>query len=124
MLVVSLTGSMVCYTNSMEEQSIIKHGIYLVSTTILGVLLSFLAHAALEILYINLQESRKVEIVWHKFLGFGGLCALPVWLEYVLLLAGILFGYWLGRVWWRIVYIEHRRWKTRMKSLLDTHSKN
>lgn len=96
----------------MDERQPIKRTIYYCCTVVLGLLLSFLAHAAVEILYIKLQESRHVDIIWHKFLGFAGLCALPMWLEYALLIAGIIFGYWLGTVWWRIVYIEHRRWKS------------
>lgn len=112
---------MVCYTKVyMEAPSRIKHVIYLISTTILGVLLSFLAHAAMEILYITFQESRHIEIIWHKSLGFAGLCALPLLLEYAVLMAGIIFGYWLGVVWWRIVYVERRSWHSWKKSFSQT----
>ncbi len=71
----------------------------------LGLLLSFMIHAAIEIWYINrlLATGRPPQpsSLVHN-------CFLPSSLQIILLLAGLVGGYFLGRIWWRIIYIEHR----------------
>lgn len=86
---------------------LMKHTIYLFFTTVLGVLVSYIAHALIEIWYLRWAQDTEREIVWTKHLGFAS-CALPIWVQYGLLALGLLGGYWSGRTGWRIVYIEHR----------------
>lgn len=76
-----------------------KKTIYLIFSIILGLLLSFILHAGIESLYLKYAK----EITWHHG------CALPHWLSIGLILAGLIGGYFLGRFWWRLVYIKHKR---------------
>lgn len=90
-----------------------KHVVYLIAATVLGILLSFMAHAAIETLYLSLAQRLGTNVTW-----YGG-CALPPVLQIGLLLAGGLGGFLLGRVWWRKVYIERiwaKRYRLRKKS--------
>tara|TARA_B100000676_G_C17901255_1_gene744680 strand:+ start:165 stop:347 length:183 start_codon:yes stop_codon:yes gene_type:complete len=41
--------------------------------------------------------------------------ALPEWLQYVVLVAGAIGGYFLGQHWWTVVYFQRRHWYFRMK---------
>ena len=41
--------------------------------------------------------------------------AIPLWVQYVVLVAGTVGGYFLGQHWWRVVYVERRHWYFRMK---------
>lgn len=86
-----------------------KRAVYLLGTTVLFVLLSFGVHVVLEIAYLRWAERTGHTIHWYT--NFGGLCALPPVVAYGLLALGLLAGPLIGRVWWRWVYIEGRRWK-------------
>jgi hypothetical protein len=79
----------------------LKKAVYLFSSTILGAFLAFLAHAAIEMNYLNWLASRGEAPVF-----YGG-CALHPLLQIALWLAGIIGGWLLGRYWWRKVYVEH-----------------
>jgi hypothetical protein len=83
-----------------------KKIIYIVLAMILGLILSFIAHALIEIFYIN-------NLLEKGFLPesslFNHQCYLPLFLQVFLLLAGLLGGYCLGRFGWRIVYVERKR---------------
>lgn len=92
-----------------------KRPIYLVLTTALGILLSMIAHAALEIEYLNWSERTGRAIHWTKFFGVGW-CALPSVIQYGLVAAGAVGGFLVGRVWWRWVYVEGRHWRFTKKS--------
>jgi len=79
-----------------------KKIIYIFSFTILGILLSFLVHAGIEILYLNLLISD----FQNYSLGFS-------WAEWymihhvgsiVLFFGGVLFGLWQGKYWWVKLY--------------------
>ncbi len=76
---------------------------YLVVCVILGILLSLLVHAGIEALYLTWATSAGKAVVW-----YGG-CALHPMLQFVLVLGGALSGFFLGRFWWRVVYVD-RRW--------------
>ena len=41
--------------------------------------------------------------------------AIPLWVQYVVLVAGTVGGYFLGQHWWRVVYVERRHCYFRMK---------
>jgi len=79
-----------------------KHIIYLISATILGILLSLLAHAGIEAWYLHWAENHNHLVVWH-----GG-CALSWPVQIALPIFGAVGGYFLGRWWWRVVYIEQK----------------
>jgi hypothetical protein len=79
-----------------------KKSIYISLFIVLGILISFLIHGLVEIWYIGflLNDFPKYS------LGFS-------WAQWflihnigtaVLLAAGILFGFWQGKHWWRRIY--------------------
>jgi hypothetical protein len=81
-----------------------KKTVYLLAATILGVLLSLMAHAIIEINYLSWAERHGVII------SFYGACALPPIAQSALWALGAVGGFCLGRFWWRIIYIE-RVWE-------------
>ena len=87
------------------------HTLYLVLWVALGVLLSFVLHALVELWYLASAEKAGTvdSLVWTKYAGLGS-CALPAVVQYGLFGAGLIGGFLLGRVWWRLVYVE-RRWE-------------
>ncbi len=84
-----------------------KKNIYIFLWIILGFLLSMLAHAWAEIWYINNLLSHGSAPV--DFSTFGHYCALPFWVQYSLLLVGLIGGFLAGKFFWRVVYIERKR---------------
>ena len=86
-----------------ENPTKFKHVIYLSACTLLGVLISLLVHAGIEAGYLAWAESSGKQVVWH-----GG-CALYPVIQVGLILLGVIGGFVLGRLWWRLVYIE-RKW--------------
>lgn len=87
-----------------------KRPLYITLTTLLGVILSYGLHAVIELWYLSYAEQQHLTIVWTKHLGLGW-CALPGAVQYGLLALGIIGGWLMGRVWWRWVYVEGRRWR-------------
>lgn len=91
-----------------------KRTIYIISFTVLGVLVQFLAHALLELWYIALLTA--------DFARYGFGLSWDAWFlihhiaTAVLLVGGLFGGYFSGRYWWRIIYIEKKYGKCR-----DTH---
>ncbi len=77
-----------------------KKAVYLTAATVLGVMLSFIAHALIEINYLRSAMSQNLAVPF-----YGG-CALPPALSGVLLLTGVIGGFLLGRFWWRWVYVD------------------
>lgn len=92
------------FFNSPGEPTKIKKTIYLLASTVLGLFLSILAHAAVEINYLHWAESRGQAIF------FYGSCALPPLFQIALWLVGAFGGFFLGQFWWRKIYIE-RCWQ-------------
>ena len=80
-----------------------KKILYLLAWAILGLLLSILAHALIEINYIawSLKHGYIVQ--------FYGNCALPVIIQIMLVVDGVAGGVWLGEFWWEKVYVK-RLW--------------
>lgn len=78
----------------------LKNAVYLLAATILGLLLSFLVHALIEINYLSWMASQNILV------SFFGSCALAPWLQISLWILGAVGGFWLGRFWWRKIYIE------------------
>ena len=86
----------------------IKKVLYIILSALLGLVLSFLAHAFVEMTYLRITPSD--EVVWFTHLGVA-VCALPLWLTMLLLAGGIAGGILLGIYWWHKVYIEHKHWR-------------
>jgi len=82
------------------EPTKFKKVIYLIAATILGLLLSFLVHAFIEINYLHWMASRDILV------SLSGGCALTLWLQIILWISGAVGGFFLGRFWWRKIYIE------------------
>ena len=86
----------------------IKKMAYLATSTILGIFLSFIAHAFIEMAYMrNILDQGKL-------VQFYGGCALPPVVQISLFAIGVVGGFFLGRFWWRKVYIE-RVWAINKK---------
>ncbi|MFC1721850.1 hypothetical protein ACFL0Z_02975 [Patescibacteria group bacterium] len=60
--------------------------------------------------YINQLLAAGEEVSNHAFLGLA-FCALPPSLQYGLLAAGIVGGYFLGQYWWKVVYVKKKKGK-------------
>jgi len=101
------------FLNTPGRATKLKKIIYLTISMILGLLLSFIAHALIEMAYLtgNLNHNQLV-----KF--YGG-CALPPFIQLLLLLIGIGGGLFLGSFWWQKIYVE-RKW---LKKKEDTKLK-
>ena len=91
-----------------------KKYIYIFAWVILGLLLSFITHAVIEIAYINYSFAKGIILVNHTAFGHG-FCVLPTYLQAGLLILGILGGFLAGRFFWRVIYIEKRYRKWRRK---------
>ena len=81
----------------------LKKIVYLIASTILGLLLSLIAHAVIEINYIKWSLSNSKEIV------FYGSCTLTPTLQASIWLIGLILGFFLGLFWWQKIYVE-RLW--------------
>jgi hypothetical protein len=81
----------------------LKKIVYVTASTILGLLLSLIAHAVIEINYIKWLLGNSKEIV------FYGSCTLTPILQASIWLIGLVFGFLLGLFWWQKIYIE-RLW--------------
>jgi dolichol kinase len=79
-----------------------KKTIYIILAAFLGLILSFIAHAVIEIVYLSWAEEHARTVKWVTV--WGGNCALPLWLIYLLPILGIIFGIILGFFWWKKVY--------------------
>ena len=88
-----------------------KKTIYIILTMLLGLLLAEIGHALIEIAYI--KEALRTGVAIQTGSLFGSYCYLPAYFEFILYLAGIIGGYFLGQTWWRIVYVEKRHWRFR-----------
>jgi len=78
----------------------LKKVVYLFATTVLGILLSLITHALIEINYLRWAENNVLTINFY----YG--CAFPLALQISLLIIGAVGGFFLGRFWWRKVYID------------------
>jgi hypothetical protein len=76
---------------------------------VLGFLISMLAHAWIEMWYIDRLLLQGIAPV--NYGVFGHYCALPAWLQYGLALAGVFGGFFAGRHFYYVVYVDKRKWK-------------
>jgi hypothetical protein len=88
------------FSKTLGKPTKFKKIIYLLATIILGLLLSVLVHALVEIQYI-LWALRHSYIV-----SFYGGCALPPLFRTMLWIDGAVGGFWLGHYWWQKIYVQ------------------
>ena len=83
-----------------------KQGIYISLFVLLGVLVSFLMHAGIEIpviyLLVNDFATYSLGLTWDAWYTIHAVGSV------VLLLLGLLVGFQQGRYWWRVIYVERR----------------
>jgi len=83
-----------------------KKIIYVISWVVLMLIISFIAHALIEMRLIDNALATGVTLNLVKLYGVS-VCALPVWLIYLLPLLAIGLGIWAGFFFWQKVYVEH-----------------
>jgi len=88
------------FFNNPGKPTTLKKAVYLAASVVLGLLLSFILHALIEINYLHwlLSKGRVAP-------SYGG-CALPPSLQATLWIIGAVGGLLLGQFWWRKVYVE------------------
>ncbi len=74
-----------------------KKKIYILLTMVLCSLLSYIGHVLVLVGVLHTVAMNPT--------------LLPVWALLTVPVSGIIGGWYLGKVWWRIVYIEHRHWR-------------
>ncbi|MBW6440844.1 hypothetical protein K0B03_02310 [Patescibacteria group bacterium] len=84
-----------------------KKEIYIFLFIILGILLSFLLHALIEISYINLLWTNYER--YGMNLKFSQLYTIHTIGTIIILGVGIIFGFIQGKFWWKKIYIEKMR---------------
>lgn len=94
------------YLKIVGKPTKVKKIIYLISSVILGLILSFDLHALIEIKYLQWAFEQNL------FVKFYGGCALSPILQMALVSFGVIGGFFLGQFWWRKVYVE-RFWEKR-----------
>ncbi|MFC1630268.1 hypothetical protein ACFL06_01920 [Patescibacteria group bacterium] len=79
-----------------------KKKAYIISFTVLGILLQFILHAVLEIWYVNRLltdfSTYNLGFSWNQLFLIHHIGTV------LLLLAGVLFGFWQGNFWWKKIY--------------------
>lgn len=86
-----------------------KKYFYIFSFTVLGVILQLLIHAIIEIWYLDL--------LLKDFGTYGFGFSWRAWFvihhisTVILLVSGIILGFWQGKFWWAKLYLDDRRRK-------------
>jgi len=88
------------------EYEIMKKNFYIFCFTVLGILLQFLIHGLLERWYIILLLKDFAKYSYG--FSWAQLFSVHHALTFILLLIGSLFGFWQGRIWWKIVYENNK----------------
>lgn len=85
-----------------------KRTVYILLVMFLGALLGDIFYDALEIFYLNssIVSGDSPYIAYAR-----SLFSWRPWLEIFFDLMGALGGYYAGKAWWKIIYIEDRRHK-------------
>lgn len=73
---------------------------------ILGILVGFLIHALIEIIYINLLLSDFSK--WGFGLAHSQWFTIHYYYSVITFVLGAGLGLWQGFYWWRIIYVEER----------------
>ena len=84
----------------------IKKIAYITCFIILGILVSFLVHAGIEIPVINLLirdfDTYSLGLTWWQWQMIHDVGTV------VVLILGIIIGYWQGVYWWNIMYVQKK----------------
>ena len=83
-----------------------KKFLYIALFVVLGILLSFLLHVAVEMSVISLLVSDFE--MWNLGLSWNAWFMVHAIGTPILLLFGALLGFKQGKHWWRVIYIEKR----------------
>jgi len=85
-----------------------KHRIYLFLSALLGLLLSILFWAAVELKFVSWSVSQGVVVLdyWASPFVLG-----------LIMIGGIILGSIAGVRWWQIVYVEKRHWRMRKNNI-------
>ena len=104
-------GYFPCYNRpkSVIGKKKMKRTIYIILTILLGLLLARIVHGLAEIWLLGEMSSAGELPVAYVFLGMQSY--LPPYFSVGLFSFSLIGGYFLGQTWWRIIYIEHRRWR-------------
>ena len=78
-----------------------KKSIYIISFIVLGILLQFILHALIEVIALNLLLDSS-DVFWDKWYLLHGIFTV------LLLVGGIVFGYFQGKKWWQILYVDKK----------------
>jgi hypothetical protein len=89
-----------------------KKKVYIALFIFLGILLQFLIHAIVEISYIVMLnadfEKYSFGFSWNQLYIIHHIGT------FFLLVAGISFGLWQGKFWWKKIYVEKIREKKKL----------
>lgn len=101
------------FINTPLKASKPKHIVYLIATSILGILVNYFILILIQVVILQLIMHSERNLIWYS--GY------PPHLIFIsgFLIAGAVWGFILGRYWWRIIYIEHR-----YRKYLEARSKN
>jgi hypothetical protein len=79
-----------------------KKSLYIGLFTLLGVLVSFLVHGILEIAIVRLLladfSTYSLGLSWAQWF------AIHKWGSIILLVLGVVIGFWQGKRWWYVLY--------------------
>jgi len=83
-----------------------KKAFYLFCCVILGILLSFILHVIIElpIIFIMVSDMSRYSfgLSWNEWMAIH-------WVFTALMMvAGIVFGYWIGKRWWQYIYVDKK----------------
>jgi len=87
-----------------------KKTIYITLSIIFWVLIALIAHSLIEIYFLKQLLASGSFVEWTYF-NNRAVCALPLVLQIGLLAGGVIIGYIIGSIWWRLVYVEKKHWR-------------
>jgi len=93
----------------------LKRKIYIAFTMLLGVEIMVIVHVLLESWYVSFLTASRVQPAINHVWLFS--TYLPLWISALLFIGGLVGGYFLGKWWWQIVYIEKRHWRFRNRKV-------
>jgi hypothetical protein len=91
---------------SHKKESALKRFCYMTLAIILGLLLGTFVHLFVELAYFKKAQETGMDLPVNHFLGIYSFLPMPFVL--MALLAGLVFGIWLGTWGWNMVYVQRR----------------
>ncbi len=90
------------FINNPREASKFKHAVYLIASAILGILINYLMLVAIQVILLQWILHSEKNIIFYS--GYPPFLILIC----VFLIMGAIGGFFIGRYWWRIIYVEQR----------------